>query len=61
MKAPQDILDPVARANEKALSRAEDARALATGEKSLEDLQRENGAFAFPRRVIRIDFSGRKF
>jgi hypothetical protein len=61
MKAPQDILDPVERAREKALSREDDARALATGEKSRVDLRRENAAFAFPRGAIRVDFSGRKF
>jgi len=38
--------DPVARAVEKQRSRDEDARALASGEKSLEELQHENGAMA---------------
>jgi hypothetical protein len=46
--------DPEERAREKQASRDEDARALASGEKSREQLCRENGAFAFPRDRIRI-------
>lgn len=55
------VLDPVARAQEKAASREADARALASGEKSQEDLRVENGAFAFPRDRVVVDFSRRKF
>jgi len=42
------------RAKEKQASRDEDARALASGEKTREQLNRENGAFCFPRERIRI-------
>lgn len=55
------VLDPAVRAQEKAASREEDARALASGEKSQEQLRAENGAFAFPRDRIVVDFSRRKF
>jgi hypothetical protein len=41
------LYDPKQRAAEKEASRAADARALATGEKSREQLWRENGHFAF--------------
>jgi hypothetical protein len=48
--------DPKDRAREKQRSRDEDARALASGEKSPEQLQRENGHFSFPNaRVILRD------
>lgn len=39
---------PVERAAEKATSRAEDARAIAAGEKTVEQVRRENASFAFP-------------
>ena len=42
------------REREKQASRDEDARALASGEKSREQLANENGAFAFPRDRVRI-------
>ncbi|TMQ03166.1 MAG: hypothetical protein E6J90_45460 [Deltaproteobacteria bacterium] len=45
------------RALEKQQSREADARALASGEKTPAQLCEENGAFAFPRELIRIDFS----
>lgn len=45
------------RAREKALSREADARALASGEKTREQLHAENSAFAFPPERVRIDFS----
>ena len=48
--------DPKKRAREKQRSREEDARALASGEKSLKELERENGHFAFPQ--VRISFKG---
>lgn len=48
------------RASEKASERDADARALASGEKSVEQLRGENGAFAFPRRLIRLDMSRTK-
>ena len=54
-------LSPALRAQEKAASRADDARALASGEKSPEQLRAENSAFAFPRDLVRVDFSRRKF
>lgn len=45
------------RAREKQASRDADEQALASGEKTREQLRIENGAFAFPRERIRIDFS----
>jgi hypothetical protein len=48
------LYSPVERAREKAESRAEDARALATGEKSAEQLSRENASFAFAGAKIRF-------
>lgn len=48
--------DPRARAEEKRRSREEDRLALAHGEKSTEDLRRENGLFAFSH--VRIDLDG---
>jgi hypothetical protein len=50
--------EPSERPRAKQLSRDEDARALASGEKSREDLRRENGHFAFPR--VRINFEESK-
>jgi hypothetical protein len=50
--------DPKERAREKQRSREEDARALASGEKSREQLQRENGHFVFPN--VRISARGAK-
>lgn len=49
------------RAEEKAASRARDAADLASGRKTRADLARENGAFAFPRELVRLTYSGRKF
>lgn len=46
--------DPKQRAAEKQASRDEDARALASGEKTVADLRRENSAFAFPRDRVRL-------
>src|ERR1044072_7596530 len=43
------------RAAEKQASRDEDARALASGEKSRAQLKAENGAFSFPRDRIRLE------
>jgi hypothetical protein len=51
-------LDPEERAREKQRSRHEDARALASGEKSRDDLRRENGHFAFPN--VRVSLRGSK-
>jgi hypothetical protein len=45
-----------ARAEEKRRSREEDRLLLLRGEKTREDLRRENGLFAFPR--VRIDLDG---
>jgi hypothetical protein len=50
--------DPKERAREKKRSRDEDARALAAGEKSRDELRRENGLFAFPR--VRVSLRGAK-
>jgi hypothetical protein len=47
---------PAVRAREKQAAREADARALASGEKSPEELRRERGAFAFPH--VRIDLDG---
>jgi hypothetical protein len=49
---------PVERAREKKQSRDEDARALASGAKSLAELRRENGVFAFPN--VRVSLRGAK-
>jgi hypothetical protein len=48
--------DPHARAEEKERSREEDRLALERGEKTLDELRRENGAFAFPH--VRVDLDG---
>jgi hypothetical protein len=48
--------DPKQRAREKQRSREEDARALASGEKSRDELRRENGHFVFPN--VRISARG---
>jgi hypothetical protein len=50
--------DPQERAREKQRSRDEDARALASGQKSRERLRRENGHFEFPN--VRISARGAK-
>jgi hypothetical protein len=50
--------DPKKRAHEKQLSREEDARALASGAKTREQLRRENGHFAFA--DVFIDLRGTK-
>jgi hypothetical protein len=55
MDAP---FDPKERALEKQRSREEDDRSLARGEKSLEQLKRECGYFAFPR--VRMSARGSK-
>lgn len=47
--------DPEQRAREKQASRDEDERALASGQKSREQLKHENGAFAFPRDRLRLE------
>jgi hypothetical protein len=49
-------LSSLTRAEEKHRSREEDRLALERGEKTPEDLRRENGLFAFSR--VRIDFDG---
>jgi hypothetical protein len=46
------------RAREKQKSREEDERALASGEKTQEQLRRENGHFSFLR--VRINYAGAK-
>ena len=48
--------DPRARAEEKRRSREEDRLALERGEKTPDDLRRENGLFAFSH--VRIDLDG---
>ena len=57
MKPHIDNLDVAECAREKAASREADARALASGEKSREELRAENGAFGFPPERVRVDFS----
>jgi hypothetical protein len=58
MAKEPERFDPKERAREKQRSREEDARALASGEKSPEELQRENGHFSFPN--ARISLRGSK-
>ena len=58
MDQESERLDPAERAREKSLSREEDARALASGAKSLAQLRRENGLFAFPN--VRVSLRGAK-
>ena len=49
--------EPSSRAQQKQRSRDADAQALASGEKTREQLRRENGAFAFPRERVTVHFS----
>jgi len=58
MAKEPERFDPKERAREKQRSREEDARALASGEKSREQLRRENGHFAF--RNVRVSARGTK-
>ena len=58
MAKEPERLDAKERAREKQRSRDEDARALASGEKSREELQRENGHLSFPN--ARISLRGSK-
>jgi hypothetical protein len=53
-----DRFDPKERAREKQRSREEDDQALARGEKSVQQLKRECGHFAFPR--VRMSARGSK-
>ncbi len=55
----QKVFDPAERAREKAASRAEDARAIAAGEKSPEQVRRENASFAFSNVRLRFPVSER--
>ncbi len=48
------VFDPAERAREKAASRAEDARAIAAGEKTPAQVSQENASFAFPGARIRF-------
>jgi hypothetical protein len=57
-KLPQ--VDLRQRPAEKAASRREDVRAVASGSKSVAELRRENGAFAFPRDQVRLNLSRTK-
>ncbi|MEZ4297218.1 MAG: hypothetical protein R3B70_19795 [Polyangiaceae bacterium] len=50
--------DPQERAREKQESREGDERALASGEKTQEDLRRENGHFSSLR--VRVNYAGAK-
>lgn len=54
-RKPDEVLDLAKRAEEKQQSRERDAAALASGEKTIDDLRRENGLFAGLR--VRPDFS----
>ncbi len=58
MASELENFDPEERAREKQRSREDDARALASGEKSREELRRENGHFAFPN--VRVSLRGAK-
>lgn len=53
-----ETYDPAERAREKQASREEDERALAAGEKTREQLHRENAAFAGLK--VRVNFAGAK-
>jgi len=53
-----DRFDPKEGAREKQRSREEDDRAIARGEKSVQQLKRECGYFAFPR--VRMSARGSK-
>jgi hypothetical protein len=55
MSEKPNSYDPEQRAEEKRRSRAADASAVASGEKTRDDLRRENGSFAFPNARIRWD------
>lgn len=57
-QAMDDQFDPKERVREKQRSREEDDRSLARGEKSVQQLKRECGYFAFPR--IRMSARGSK-
>lgn len=48
--------DPAARAEKKQRSREEDELALSRGEKTQDEMRRENGLFVFAR--VRIDLDG---
>ncbi len=58
MAQEPERFDPKERAREKQRSRDEDDRALASDEKSPEELQRENGHFSFPN--ARVSLRGSK-
>ena len=58
MSKQPDHLEPIERAREKQESRDADDRALASGQKSRDDLRRENGHFVFRR--VRISLRGAK-
>lgn len=58
MAKEPERLDMEERAREKQNSREEDARAIASGEKGREQLQRENGHFAFAN--VRVTLRGAK-
>jgi len=58
MAMEPDRFDAQERAREKQASRDADARALASGEKSRDDLLRENGHFVFPK--VRVSLLGAK-
>ncbi len=58
MKVDKDRhLDPAQRAREKQLSRAADAHALASGERSEAELRSENEVFVSPQAPARVDLS----
>jgi hypothetical protein len=58
MPQEPDRFDPQERAREKQRSREADERSLASGEKSRDELRRENGHFAF--RNVRVSLRGAK-
>jgi hypothetical protein len=58
MAQDHERFDPAERAREKQISRDEDAKALASGAKSADQLRRENGVFVFPN--VRVSLRGAK-
>ena len=51
----EKVFDPIARAAEKQRSREEDELALLCGDKTREQLRKENGLFAFEHVLIDLD------
>jgi hypothetical protein len=58
---PPNMFSVQARAAEKQASRDQDYADISSGRKTVEQVNRENGAFAFPREMVTISYRGRKF